>query len=140
MVLESLLRSLRKRIPGLNICGSLSPPFRPLTQDEAREGYAQIRQTNPDFIWVGLGAPKQELWMAQSWQLLQPAILFGVGAAFDFHAGYVQRAPSVMRLIGFEWLYRFLQEPQRLWKRYLISNTLFVYYSFRDALFGYDRR
>jgi len=139
-VLESLLQSLRKRIPNLNICGSLSPPFRPLTQDEVREGYARIREASPDFIWVGLGAPKQELWMAESWQLLKPAILFGVGAAFDFHAGSVRRAPPALRLVGLEWLYRLVQEPQRLWKRYLISNTLFVYYSFQDAWFGNDRR
>jgi N-acetylglucosaminyldiphosphoundecaprenol N-acetyl-beta-D-mannosaminyltransferase len=139
-VLESLVRSLRKQIPDLNICGSLSPPFRPLTQNEVREGHEQIRQANPDFIWVGLGAPKQELWMAESWQSLQPAILLGVGAAFDFHAGRVRRAPAALRLIGFEWLYRLLQEPQRLWKRYLITNTLFLYYSFQDALCGNDRR
>jgi N-acetylglucosaminyldiphosphoundecaprenol N-acetyl-beta-D-mannosaminyltransferase len=72
--------------------------------------------------------------------LLQPAILLGVGAAFDFHAGSVQRAPAALRLIGFEWLYRLLQEPRRLWKRYLISNTLFLYYAFQDALCGNDRR
>jgi N-acetylglucosaminyldiphosphoundecaprenol N-acetyl-beta-D-mannosaminyltransferase len=139
-VLERLVQSLKKQIPDLNICGILSPPFRPLTQNEVREGYELIRRAKPEFIWVGLGAPKQELWMAESWQLLQPAILLGVGAAFDFHAGSVRRAPAAMRLIGLEWLYRLLQEPQRLWKRYLITNTLFLYYSFQDALCGDESR
>ncbi len=138
-VLDGLVRSLQNQIPGLNICGTLSPPFRPLADNEVLEGHRLIRQANPDFIWVGLGAPKQELWMAESWQLLQPAILLGVGAAFDFHAGSVRRAPLALRQIGFEWLYRFFQEPKRLWKRYLTSNTLFVYYSFHDALFRSDR-
>jgi N-acetylglucosaminyldiphosphoundecaprenol N-acetyl-beta-D-mannosaminyltransferase len=135
-VLTALVAALRKRIPDLNICGTLSPPFRSLTPDETADIYRQIKQSGAEFVWVGLGAPKQEFWMADAWQFLQPAILLGVGAAFDFHAGTLRRAPHTWRLVGTEWLYRLLQEPQRLWKRYLVTNSLFIYYSFRDALIG----
>lgn len=133
-VLESLVASLQERIPGLKICGTFSPPFRPLNTDERLEVVRMIRATNAKFIWVGLGAPKQEKWMAEISDDLQPAILFGVGAAFDFHAGVLQRAPKWLRRTGLEWLYRLTQEPKRLWKRYLITNTLFVYYLIRRKI------
>jgi N-acetylglucosaminyldiphosphoundecaprenol N-acetyl-beta-D-mannosaminyltransferase len=133
-VLVALEAGLRKRIPGLNICGALSPPFRPLTPQEIEDNYRVIRQSGAELVWVGLGAPKQELWMAEAWQALRPAILLGVGAAFDFHSGTVRRAPQSWRFVGAEWLYRLLQEPRRLWKRYLVTNALFVYYSLRDTV------
>ena len=133
-VLAKLAQTLSGQIPGLNICGAYSPPFRVLTPQEIQKDYEQIRRSGAEFIWVGLGAPKQELWMAESWQALQPAILMGVGAAFDFNAGTMRRAPVAFRHTGFEWLYRLFQEPKRLWRRYMVITTLFTYYSFRDAL------
>lgn len=127
-VLEALVASLQRRIPGLSIAGTLSPPFRPLTDTEQRELISQIQESDPKFVWVGLGAPKQERWMRETWCQLRPAILLGVGAAFDFHAGTLQRAPEAWRGLGLEWLYRLSREPRRLWKRYLITNSLFIYY------------
>lgn len=133
-VLSALIQSLHEQIPGLKVSGVLSPPFRPLTAQERAEIIRQIRNAGAAFIWVGLGAPKQERWMSDTWQSLKPAILFGVGAAFDFHSGTLRRAPRGIRRLGLEWLYRLLQEPRRLWKRYLVTNTLFVYYLIRRRL------
>ena len=130
--LDALVARLRETIPGLNVCGAYSPPFRPQTEAERREDCARIRDAGAEFVWMGLGAPKQELWMAASAEELRPAILFGVGAAFDFHAGTVRRAPAWMRTLGLEWLYRLCQEPRRLWRRYLVTNSLFVTYLIRD--------
>jgi N-acetylglucosaminyldiphosphoundecaprenol N-acetyl-beta-D-mannosaminyltransferase len=95
-----------------------------------------IRASGAEFVWVGLGAPKQEKWMAEAWRELQPAVLLGVGAAFDFYAGTLRRAPRYMRRAGLEWLYRLSQEPRRLWKRYLVTNSLFIRYALTDALRG----
>jgi N-acetylglucosaminyldiphosphoundecaprenol N-acetyl-beta-D-mannosaminyltransferase len=133
--IELLQAQLRARVPGVQIVGTLAPPFRALSPDDKAQHYAAIRAAAADFVWVGLGAPKQEQWMAEAAQHLRPSILFGVGAAFDFHAGTIPRAPPVMRALGLEWLYRLLKEPRRLWKRYLITNSLFVAYALRD-LFG----
>jgi N-acetylglucosaminyldiphosphoundecaprenol N-acetyl-beta-D-mannosaminyltransferase len=126
--LRLLGERLRERFPGLNIAGTFSPPFRSLQPQETNQITATINQAKPDIIWVGLGAPKQEYWMADNWEQLRPAILMGVGAAFDFHAGTLARAPEWMRMASIEWLYRLLQEPRRLWKRYLVTNSLFLYY------------
>lgn len=133
-VLQSLVVSLQERIPALNVCGTFSPPFRPLDVEERADVVRMIRTSGAKFIWVGLGAPKQEKWMAEISDDLKPAILFGVGAAFDFHAGVLQRAPLWLRRRGLEWLYRLIQEPKRLWKRYLVTNTLFVYYLIRRKI------
>lgn len=127
-VLKALVESLQERIPDLKISGTFSPPFRPLSEAERTEVVRQIRVARAEFVWVGLGAPKQEQWMSEMWASLKPALLFGVGAAFDFHAGILERAPLVIRRLGLEWFYRLLQEPKRLWKRYLVTNALFVYY------------
>lgn len=133
---EETLRLLKDNLlrdyPGLSIVGMYSPPFRPLMGKELAEVIQMIRDAEPDFVWVGLGAPKQEEWMKQNWRALSPAILFGVGAAFDFYAGTVLRAPSWMRKSGLEWLYRLVKEPRRLWKRYLVTNTVFLWRSLRD--------
>jgi N-acetylglucosaminyldiphosphoundecaprenol N-acetyl-beta-D-mannosaminyltransferase len=130
-VLAALVRSLSEQIPSLKVCGTFSPPFRSLTAEEQEAVVRQIRDSHAFFVWVGLGAPKQERWMSENCRALKPAVLLGVGAAFDFHAGTLQRAPARLRAAGLEWLYRLLQEPSRLWKRYLITNTLFVYYLIR---------
>ncbi len=127
-VLAALVARLKERIPALKVAGALAPPFRPLTPEERAAVIRRIRESNAAFVWVGLGAPKQERWMAEMWAPLRPALLFGVGAAFDFHAGFLRRAPRWMRRLGLEWLYRLRREPRRLWKRYLITNSLFLYY------------
>jgi N-acetylglucosaminyldiphosphoundecaprenol N-acetyl-beta-D-mannosaminyltransferase len=133
-VLERLTARLSAAIPGLRICGTLSPPFRALTDADLEAHRARIVESGAQFVWVGLGAPKQEFWMAHNAPALQNAILFGVGAAFDFHAGVTRRAPEAMRKLGLEWLFRLASEPRRLWKRYLVTNTLFLAYAARDAM------
>jgi N-acetylglucosaminyldiphosphoundecaprenol N-acetyl-beta-D-mannosaminyltransferase len=135
-VLARLEAGLRELVPGIRICGTLSPPFRELNAEEVRAHHALIRASGAEFVWVGLGAPKQEKWMAEAWRELQPAVLLGVGAAFDFYAGTLRRAPRYMRRAGLEWLYRLSQEPRRLWKRYLVTNSLFIRYALTDALRG----
>jgi len=126
-VLEALQLRLTEEIPDLNVCGCLSPPFRELTTDELQSHYREIRASGAEFVWVGLGAPKQEVWMATAARELQPSLLFGVGAAFDFHAQVVPRAPERMRTMGLEWLYRLIRQPRRLWRRYLVTNSLFIF-------------
>ncbi len=126
--LAQLEQVIRRRYPGVNLCGSFSPPFRPMTDEDRREHVRIMREAGAEFVWVGLGAPKQERFMAQVAQELRPAVLLGVGAAFDFHSGRVQRAPRVMRRLGLEWLHRLGQEPRRLWRRYLVTNSLFLWY------------
>jgi N-acetylglucosaminyldiphosphoundecaprenol N-acetyl-beta-D-mannosaminyltransferase len=133
-VLAKLVAELQRAVPGVQVCGTLSPPFRTLTAQDKEQHYAAIRNSGADFIWVGLGAPKQERWMAEAAPNLAPRILLGVGAAFDFHAGTVRRAPAALGYLGLEWLYRLLQEPRRLWKRYLVTNCLFLAYILRDAV------
>lgn len=133
-VLEQLKLRMEQRFPGLQVCGTLSPPFRPLTTTDLAEHHAAIRDSGAQFVWVGLGAPKQELWMAANADALRPAVLFGVGAAFEFHSGITRRAPALMRRLGLEWLFRLAAEPVRLWKRYLVTNTLFIRFALQDGL------
>ena len=134
--LALLLERLKQGIPELNIVGSYSPPFGEIPDAEQGNIIAEIQRQKPDYIWVGLGAPRQEYWMARHWEKLKPAVLFGVGAAFDFHAGTKSRAPRWMRRFGLEWLHRLLSEPRRLWRRYLITNTIFLFYSLKDIFSG----
>jgi N-acetylglucosaminyldiphosphoundecaprenol N-acetyl-beta-D-mannosaminyltransferase len=124
--LEQLCTALATRFPGLDIVGGCSPPFRPLTEAERGAVIAQINGSGADVVWVGTGQPKQEKWMAEMREVLTPPMLVGVGAAFDFHAGLVPQAPSWMQAIGLEWLYRLVQEPRRLWRRYARYNPRFV--------------
>lgn len=127
-VLEILIANLKAGYPHADIVGWESPPFRELTEEEDEQVVARIRDSGTHIVWVGLGAPKQEYWMQAHAERLKPALLMGVGAAFDFHAGSVKRAPGWMRFMGLEWLHRLIQEPRRLWKRYLVTNTLFIFY------------
>ena len=129
--LSLLLQRLKQSIPGLNIVGSYSPPFGVISDEEQENIIAGIQKLKPDYIWVGLGAPKQEYWMAKYWDRLRPAILLGVGAAFDFHAGTKPRAPIWLRRAGLEWLHRLMNEPKRLWHRYLYTNSIFLLYALR---------
>lgn len=132
--LAKLAEALKGRVAGLNIVGMYSPPFRVLSPEEDNEIVKSIQEAQPDYIWVGIGAPKQEYWMVKHWDALKPAILFGVGAAFDFHAGVKSRAPKWMQSIGLEWLFRLGSEPRRLWRRYLVTNSLFILLAMRDLL------
>lgn len=123
--LEKLRIQLLEKYPGLNIVGMYSPPFRPLSEEEDIEDINRINDAHPDFIWVGLGAPKQELWMYDHMDKLQ-GVMLGVGAGFDFHAGTIKRAPKWMQEMCLEWLYRLLQDPKRLFKRYAKTNVSFM--------------
>ena len=125
-VLELLVDRLQRRHPGLVVAGYNSPPFRPLSKAEDAADVAAINETRPDFVWVGLGMPKQEKWMVEHLGKIEATALIGVGAAFDFHAGTKPRAPVWMQRSGLEWLFRLLTEPRQLAHRYLIDNALFV--------------
>ena len=126
--LDKLSRGLEQRYPGLEIAGMYSPPFRPLTREEDAQIIDRIRQADPDFLWVGLGAPKQEIWMAAH-QGRVSGLMVGVGAGFDYFAGNLRRAPEWMQKHSLEWLYRLLQEPRRLAGRYLRTNSKFIWHA-----------
>lgn len=124
--LGKLRDNLMAKFPALKIVGMQSPPFRPLTREEDERDVAGINQTGADFIWIGLGAPKQEQWMyAHAGQVC--GLMLGVGAGFDFHAGTVKRAPKWMQECCLEWLYRLMQDPKRLLKRYATTNLEFIW-------------
>lgn len=136
---EKTLQILRTRVaeefPGIQIAGTYSPPFRPLTAEEDEQVVEMINSSGATTVWVSLGCPKQEKWMAAHRGRIR-AVMIGVGAAFDYHAGTIQRAPLWMQRNGLEWLHRLASEPRRLWKRYLVTNTLFIVLSFRQLLTG----
>jgi len=124
--LERLQQRLALIAPEAHVVGTYAPPFRPLTPDEDAEVVANINACQPDIVWVGLSTPKQERWMAAHRKKLEAPVLIGVGAAFDIHAGLIDRAPRFLRRTGFEWTYRLFKEPRRLWRRYLANNPRFV--------------
>jgi N-acetylglucosaminyldiphosphoundecaprenol N-acetyl-beta-D-mannosaminyltransferase len=124
-MLQKLQDNLRSRYPTLQIAGTHAPPFREPTPDETAADIDRIHQSGAAIVFVALGCPKQELWMAQQQGKLQ-AVMIGVGAAFAFHSGEVSQAPRWMMAAGLEWLYRLTVEPGRLWKRYLINNPVFM--------------
>jgi N-acetylglucosaminyldiphosphoundecaprenol N-acetyl-beta-D-mannosaminyltransferase len=119
---ERLAESLQQRFPTMEVCGTYSPPFRSLDPEEDREIVTMISRAAPDVLWVGLGTPKQERWMHEHRDKLQVPVLVSVGAAFDFLSRRRNQAPRWMREHGLEWLFRLLQEPRRLWRRYLLSD------------------
>lgn len=125
-VAEKLATVLQARFPGLQVSGIYAPPFRPLTQEEDEDVVATINRAAPDIVWVGLSTPKQERWMFEHRARLRAPVLIGVGAAFDINANSKKQAPAWMREHGLEWLFRLLQEPRRLWKRYLIYGSEFL--------------
>jgi N-acetylglucosaminyldiphosphoundecaprenol N-acetyl-beta-D-mannosaminyltransferase len=124
--LVQLALNLRTRFPGIQIVGGYSPPHRALSTEEEASVAREINASGADVVWVGIGVPKQEKWMAAMRDRLEAPVLIGVGAAFDFHAGLVAQAPPVLQDAGLEWAYRLLQEPRRLWRRYLRYNPRFV--------------
>lgn len=125
-VLGDLRRRLEVRFPGVRIAGALAPPYRELSDDEGAEHADALNAMEADVVWVGLSTPKQELWMQRWRPQLRAPVLIGVGAAFDFHAGRLRQAPSVLQRHGLEWAYRLGREPRRLWRRYLRNNPAFV--------------
>lgn len=131
--LEALVRNLKARFPGLKVVYAYSPPFRPLTEAEDEEVVEAIRASGARILFVGLGCPKQERWMAAHKGRVD-AVMLGVGAAFDLHAGRVPQAPAWMQRMGLEWFFRLLQEPGRLWSRYLRHNPRFIILAGRELL------
>jgi N-acetylglucosaminyldiphosphoundecaprenol N-acetyl-beta-D-mannosaminyltransferase len=120
-VADKLTERLTEMFPGLNVAGTCCPPFRPLTAEEDEAIVARINASKPDIIWVGLGNPKQEKWMASHLGRMKATALIGVGAAFDFHSGNIEWAPGFMRRFGLEWAYRLARNPRRMWRRNLDS-------------------
>jgi N-acetylglucosaminyldiphosphoundecaprenol N-acetyl-beta-D-mannosaminyltransferase len=128
----SLKNKLLERFPKLNIVGTYAPPFRAGNLKEEDAVIDQINQLNPDILWIGLGSPKQDFWMSRHRPQLNAPVMLGVGAAFDYLPGIKKQAPRWMQRSGTEWFFRLSQEPRRLWKRYLIGNTKFLFYITRD--------
>jgi N-acetylglucosaminyldiphosphoundecaprenol N-acetyl-beta-D-mannosaminyltransferase len=133
--LATLEEKLRGVFPSLKIAGSISPPFRTLTEEEDNAIVAQINDSGAGVVFVSLGCPKQELWMAAHRGRIN-AVMIGVGAAFDYHAETIRRAPKWMQDCGLEWLHRLASEPRRLWKRYLVTNTLFIALATKQLLYS----
>lgn len=134
--LKALTQKVQERFGKVEIAGSHSPPFRPLTREEDEEIVEMLNAAQPDVLWVGLGCPKQELWMYAHKERLRIPVLAGVGAAFDFLAGVKPRAPRWMQQSGLEWLFRLLSEPRRLWRRYLVKGGKFVALVVREEVKG----
>ncbi|OGQ55397.1 MAG: teichoic acid biosynthesis protein [Deltaproteobacteria bacterium RIFCSPLOWO2_02_FULL_53_8] len=126
--LDILQEKLMEHFPGLKIAGAYSPPYRSLSEEEDAAAVESINASEAGTVWVSLGCPKQEKWMAEHRGRIN-AVMIGVGAAFDYHAGTIKRAPVWMQRNGLEWLHRLASEPRRLWKRYLVTNTLFIWYA-----------
>lgn len=126
-VAHALKIALEKRFPGLQVVGTFTPPFRDLAQQEEAYFLKDVHTTKPDILWVGLSTPKQECFMAEYSDRLGVPLLVGVGAAFDFHTGRIDDAPAWIKRGGLQWLHRLLQDPRRLWKRYLLNNPKFIW-------------
>ena len=125
-VTDLLVRALKARYPRLVVAGTHTPPYRPPDTEEDREVLEKINAAAPDIVWVGLGTPKQDYWVARHRSLLDAPVLIAVGAAFDFHAGLLPQAPRWIQRSGLEWLFRLVHEPRRLAFRYLVYNPWFV--------------
>jgi N-acetylglucosaminyldiphosphoundecaprenol N-acetyl-beta-D-mannosaminyltransferase len=130
-VLQALNERMQARFPALKVSYAFSPPFREMSQEEDLEIVRQINTSSATILFVGLGCPKQEKWMADHRGRVR-AVMIGVGAAFDFHAGFKPQAPAWMQMAGMEWLHRLATEPRRLWKRYLYHNPRFVFFAILD--------
>lgn len=135
---EKLSATLQSKFSGLKVVGTESPPFRPLSADEETATIERIQAARPDIVWVGLGSPKQEIWMHEHVNSLGVPVLVGVGAAFDFLSGNKPQAPTWVQRSGLEWLYRLVSEPRRLWKRYLIGYPRFVWLVLKERIRGTD--
>jgi N-acetylglucosaminyldiphosphoundecaprenol N-acetyl-beta-D-mannosaminyltransferase len=131
---EEMISNFSKTIGQINVVGTYSPPFRPLTTIEDERVVEMINRAKPDVLWLGLGCPKQEKWAFEHRHLLKVPIIASVGQAFDIYAGRVQQAPSWMRDGGLEWAFRLATNPKRLWRRYVIFNSLFLVYCLTEKL------
>ncbi len=138
--LDKLTDSFATRFPGVTIAGTHAPPFGDWPAGEFDRVCTKIRGSRANLIWVGLGCPKQEHWIARHKDRLPPGVYFGIGAAFAFHAGEVKQSPPVLQRCGLEWAYRLAMEPRRLFKRYLTYNSLFLYHLLRDRFANKSRR
>ncbi len=138
-LLPELQTKLLARFPDLRVAGSYAPPFGAWPEEESARIIASIGASGANFVWIGLGCPKQELWLARHHPSLPPAVYGAVGAAFAFHAGRVRQAPLWIQGLGLEWLYRLLAEPRRLWRRYFVFNSLFLFYLATEKLFPPQR-
>jgi len=133
-VADRLARVMREKFPGVQIVGTVTPAVGTAQELCTPEAVALINQARPDIVWAGVSSPKQEFWMSCMRPLLDAPVLIGVGAAFDFHSGGFRQAPRWMQRAGLEWLFRLLQEPRRLWRRYLIDNPWFLFELARQKL------
>ena len=138
-VLKRLKENLEKMYPGIRIVGMYSPPFRPLTEEEDRQICDEINAIHPDFLWVGIGAPKQEMWMKAHQAKIRGTVMFGVGAGFNYYAGTLDKAPEWMEKASLEWFYRLTKEPKRLWKRYVLGGAKWIYYRIEAKRRGLDK-
>jgi N-acetylglucosaminyldiphosphoundecaprenol N-acetyl-beta-D-mannosaminyltransferase len=132
--LDKLTHSFSEKFPNIHIAGTHSPPFGEWPQEEFELICEKIRASGANLIWVGLGCPKQERWIAKHKDQLPPGVYFGIGAAFAFHAGEVRQAPPAIQRLGCEWAYRLAMEPRRLFKRYFTYNSIFLYHLVRDRM------
>ena len=135
---ERINKCWRIRFPGVQIVGTYCPPFRPLTSEEDDLVVKTINETRPDFVWIGLGSPKQDVWIEEHRDRIPGCVMIASGATFDFFSGRITQAPKWIRDIGFEWLFRLCHDWRRLWKRYTVYNFLFLYY-FTLQLLGLKR-
>jgi N-acetylglucosaminyldiphosphoundecaprenol N-acetyl-beta-D-mannosaminyltransferase len=135
-VAAALASSLSARFPGLQVAGTFSPPFRVTAELESDETIAAINDARPHVLWVGLGAPKQEFWVAEHARVVEAGLILPVGAAFDFYSGRIRRAPTWMRRVGLEWLFRLSMDPRRLAGRYIRTNARFLVLVANDLLRG----
>lgn len=126
-VAEELCRRMQARFPDARVVGIYTPPFRDLNREEEEEFLASISALKPDMIWVGIGCPRQEIFMARYIERLDTRLIFGVGAAFDYHTGRIRDCAPWIKHAGLQWLHRLLQNPRRLWRRYLRNNPAFVW-------------
>lgn len=131
---EKIEEFLKQKFEGINIVGKYSPPFRPLTDDEDKEICIMINSAKPDFLWIGLGSPKQDIWINEHKEKLQGCIIIPSGATFDFFSGKIKQAPKWIRNLGVEWLFRLFHDFKRLWVRYTIYNVLFLFVFFLQLI------
>lgn len=135
-VLRKLRINLEKDYPGIQIAGMYSPPFRDLSEEEDSLICEEIKCLRPDFLWVGIGAPKQEMWMLRHQEKIPGTVMLGVGAGFNFFSGTLDKAPRWMEKACLEWLFRLIKEPRRLWKRYILGGLKYLYYTIEYKIKG----
>ena len=139
-VLRKLRENLTRDYPGIRVAGMYSPPFRPLTEEEDKAVCAEINACRPDYLWVGIGAPKQEIWMQEHREKIHGTVMLGVGAGFNFFAGTLDKAPAWMEKASLEWVFRLGKEPKRLWKRYILGGAKWIYYRSEERIKGRGTR